>query len=321
MDAQLRTNLKAIFRQYDQDGDGTISPGELKAVLLAISGASGETGLSDKEVDMVFKGMDRNKDDRIQFDEFVDWLTNDQAEFTDLCSAEEPTAKDKKMGKTRSALRKGLPEGVRAALKDEVAIADLEDMHLVLTGKEPDFMDVTTRLRNLDAKALRKAYEEADLDNNGYLQLEELRRLLFPGEVGAGSGEESMGIAKLFAQMDKNNDGKVRCGEFVSFMLTTKTCFSTVPSNADKKQIAAAFAKADFRKRGHLTCTDFQSVLGSSTDEERAMVKKAFDAVDANGDGSLSIVEFSRIYGKELIQASKAPEVTWTEVEDDDSDD
>lgn len=47
------------------------------------------------------------------------------------------------------------------------------------------------------------------------------------------------------------------------------------------------------------------------------MAKKAFDAVDTDGNGNLSIVEFSRVYGKELIQASKAPEVTWTDVADE----
>jgi len=304
-------DLKDVFRQYDQNGDGTISPEELKAVLLAIGG-----GFTDDEIGTVFRSMDCNRDGKVQFEEFVDWLTNDQASFTDLCSTVEPEGN--RHGKIQSALRKGLPEGVRAALSDDVALADLQDLAISFTGDEPDFVDVTSRLRLLDAKALRAAYEEADLDKNGYLQLEELRRLLFPEGSGKISEQESASLAKMFAQMDKNSDGKVRCGEFVSYILASKKCLSTVASDADKRQIAAAFEKADSGRTGNLTLADFEGILGASTVEEKGMVKKAFDSVDANGDGVLSIVEFSRVYGKELLQASKVTEVTWNEVPSDD---
>lgn len=311
MEPRPGDNLRDIFRQYDYNGDGTISMEELVMVLRAIGG-----GFSDEEVRGVFNEMDCNRDGKIQCDEFVNWLMDDTVEFTDLCNA----AKPNKQGKIRTALRKGLPEGVRAALADEVVLTDWQDLHLAFSGDEPDIVDVTAGLRLLSAKALRSAFEEADVDKNGYLQLEELRKLLFPDGVEIVSEEQSASVAKMFAQMDKNSDGKVRCGEFVSFVLTTKKCISSVATDADKRQIAEAFEKADVDKRGNLTLANFEELLGAITEEERALVKKTFDAVDTNGDGCLSILEFSRVYGKELLQESKTTEVTWIEVPDEDSD-
>jgi len=166
---------------------------------------------------------------------------------------------------------------------------------------------------------LRRSFEEADVDRNGFLQLEELRALLFPkGQVE--STQDSASLAKVFAQMDKNNDGKVRCAEFVSYILQTKKCLSSVPSDADKRQIAEAFASADADSGGSISLAEFEVLLGSSTTEEKSLVKKAFEALDTNRDGCLSIVEFSRVYGKELLQVSKVTEVTWVDVPDADSD-
>jgi len=307
-------DLKEVFRQYDGNGDGTLSREELKSVLNTIGG-----DYSDDDIAAVFRAMDRNNDGKVQFDEFVDWLNDDKVAFTDLCSTDAPDAAlQRKKKKLQSVLREGLPEGVRAALADEVAITDLFDLDISFTGDGSDEVDIAARLRLLDAKALRSAYEAADLDKNGYLQLEELKLLFFPS--GSVSAAESAGLAKMFAQMDKNNDGTIRCGEFVAFLISTKKNISTVATAADKKQIASAFDKADTDKTGSLSLANFQELLGASTEEEKSMVKKAFDAVDIDGNGALSVVEFSRVYGKELLATSKETEVTWIEVSDCDSD-
>lgn len=55
--------LKAAFRLFDKDGNGTISPDEIKEVL----------GLGAEDTDMIDKlidEVDENKDGEIQFDEF-----------------------------------------------------------------------------------------------------------------------------------------------------------------------------------------------------------------------------------------------------------
>lgn len=255
MDSSVTSNLKSVFREYDQNGDGTISEMELRRVLFEIGGDE----LTEQEIEQIFTAMDSNADGRVQYEEFVDWVNDETVAFTDLCSPTLPSSGVTNKAKMQSALRKGL----RAALKDDAPISGLNDLSLSFTGEEHDLYDVTNQLRILDVKALRQAYEEADLDRNGFLQLEELRQLLFPNGFFAGS-EESSSLVKAFAQMDKNNDGKVRCGEFVSYLLATKKCLSSVPSDADKKDIAEAFAKSDTNKDGRISTTELEALLGAA---------------------------------------------------------
>lgn len=304
----LGNKLKNLFRQYDTNGDGTIDMQELKQVVMAIS-----SDFSEDEIMQVFVGMDCNRDGKIQYDEFVDWVTDDTLSFENVCNPTKSVSK--RNAKMQVALLKGLPEGVRAALLDEVQLEDFTGIRLDFTGEEPDFDTVVSGLQLLDAKALRNAYEEADLDKNGYLQLDELRKLLFP--KGAACHDGSSALAKSFAQMDKNNDGKVRCSEFVSYILQTKKLLSSVPTDADKRQIAEAFEKADTDKGGSVSLSEFQVLLGTNTEEEKSLVRKAFETLDTNHDNCLSVVEFSRVYGKELLQASKVTEVMWAELDDD----
>lgn len=56
--------LTAAFKLFDTDGNGTISPEELKSVLCS----SGQ--ISDETVDQILKQADENNDGEIEFDEF-----------------------------------------------------------------------------------------------------------------------------------------------------------------------------------------------------------------------------------------------------------
>lgn len=60
--------LKELFRRYDVDGDGSISPNELRTILQRVC------TVSDSGVALLFEQMDRNADGRIVFDEFAEWL-------------------------------------------------------------------------------------------------------------------------------------------------------------------------------------------------------------------------------------------------------
>jgi len=57
------------FRVYDEDGDGTISPSELKMLLKLDTVMAATGGATDAET--VMKEIDGDGDGRINFDEFV----------------------------------------------------------------------------------------------------------------------------------------------------------------------------------------------------------------------------------------------------------
>lgn len=294
--------LKELFRHYDANGDGFISLNELSAVLDALGG-----GFSQEEIQHVFTCIDKSHDGKIQYNEFVDWLSDDTVSPLAVCKPDDCRGK-------QAEIRHILKQGRKLITSKQLA-----GIEFSFDGGESDFPDVVQGLQLLTAKQLRSAFVEADIDNSGHIQLEELRKLIFP--AGASDSDKTT-VAKLFAQMDRNRDGMVLCAEFVAYILETKKRLSTVPTSADKKQLASTFNKADRDGNGNISVAEFQELLNASTEEEQQLVQKAFAKVDKNGDGVLSIVEFCRIYGKELVEEAKGVEVTWMDVpEEEESDD
>mmetsp|Transcript_122598 Transcript_122598/g.216055 ORF Transcript_122598/g.216055 Transcript_122598/m.216055 type:complete len:367 (+) Transcript_122598:53-1153(+) len=209
------------------------------------------------------------------------------------------------------------PSEEKAASLEDIDMSGIADS-LEIGGDESDFLDCIALFRRLDSKQLRQAFHEADVNKSNYLSLTELRRFLFPK---SSSNDKSLCVSKIFAQMDKNHDGKVGCGEFCSYIISTKELLCSIPDAADKKHIATAFSTADRDKSAGISASEFAVLLGASSEEEKSTIQKAFKALDCNSDGALSVIEFSRVYGKELVQEARAPEVTWKEIPPDEDDD
>jgi len=348
-------SIKAIFRKYDVNGDGTISKDELRSVLQTLQ--SGQ--FQDSELDEVFSIIDKNKDGKIQYAEFVDWLADDSQEYMGICCAS--TAKQAPTA-VHAAVSEAVNTHALASLPDEldagaftvnpqpsqpsqpsqpagdvagqryrpgagaavecapVGPHDTEGIGFELDGEEPDFLEVIEGLRLLNAKQLRTVFQDADVDKNGFLQLDELKRLLFPNCTQSLEAAACAALTKVFVQMDKNSDGKIACGEFVSYIVQAKKRLESIASEGDKKHIAAAFGKADVDASGGISMEELQAVLGVTTEDERRMVSQAFESVDTNSDGTLSILEFSHVFGKQLVKENQKVEVVWNDVPEEDSD-
>lgn len=60
---------REIFKRFDADGDGVIIADELAGILQAVSGS-----MTRHECDLIMLAADKNKDGKINFGEFIDWL-------------------------------------------------------------------------------------------------------------------------------------------------------------------------------------------------------------------------------------------------------
>lgn len=63
--------LQQIFERYDANGNRTISKDELRKVLQALD----RTSWTERKVDRLFRAIDVKRDGRIDYDEFVRWLS------------------------------------------------------------------------------------------------------------------------------------------------------------------------------------------------------------------------------------------------------
>jgi len=81
---QLEEKLKWAFQLYDIDKDGFITYDEMLQIVQAIYKMTGEMvrlppdeDTPEKRVEKIFKNMDRNKDARLTYDEFVEGSKQD----------------------------------------------------------------------------------------------------------------------------------------------------------------------------------------------------------------------------------------------------
>merc|ERR1719174_2877457 len=69
-DDEWAVQAKGIFSKYDANGDGFIDQDELSTILMAISDK-----FTKGDVSRLIKEADVNKDQRLSYTEFIDWLT------------------------------------------------------------------------------------------------------------------------------------------------------------------------------------------------------------------------------------------------------
>lgn len=62
--------ILAVFKQFDANGDGTISEDEMKSTLLKI-------GMTEDEIKVCLEQADANKDGVVDYDEFIAWVYGD----------------------------------------------------------------------------------------------------------------------------------------------------------------------------------------------------------------------------------------------------
>merc|ERR1711937_973775 len=66
---ELSNKVLTVFQRFDQNGDGFIDREELKKVLHALDPAL----WTDRRPSRICNGLDRNRDGRVQYHEFVQW--------------------------------------------------------------------------------------------------------------------------------------------------------------------------------------------------------------------------------------------------------
>merc|ERR1711933_28945 len=68
----IQQSIMEIFQAWDVNGDGVINKEELHSVLVSL-------GMTNEEATSTFLAADANKDDQIDYKEFVSWLYSGDA--------------------------------------------------------------------------------------------------------------------------------------------------------------------------------------------------------------------------------------------------
>jgi len=71
------SGLQQVFQRFDVDGNGVISPAELRAVLALLPVPQGSKPFGEASLDRLIDIIDENNDGVIDYHEFADWLCHD----------------------------------------------------------------------------------------------------------------------------------------------------------------------------------------------------------------------------------------------------
>jgi Ca2+-binding EF-hand superfamily protein len=168
---------------------------------------------------------------------------------------------------------------------------------LLLIFDEAVSTSLIDALSGMTSRDLREIFQRADLDESGFLTLTELEDLM-------RSRGDLAPVARIFAQIDNNHDGRVSAAEFISYILRTKAAMGKT------EDIRKAFTAADADGSGTISLEELEKMLGAKTKKEKANVRKAFAEMDQNGDGVLQMDEFARFFGQELVTPTLEVEIT-----------
>jgi Ca2+-binding EF-hand superfamily protein len=263
-------DVKAAFKRFDKDGDGEISEEELSSAMK-----SGGEGYSDMEISAIFALGDADGDGSITLQEFVNLMSPSSSEV---------------VAKLRQAF-KNIND-----VKDAFKKIDTDNDGL-LSKKEI----LNSRANKFDNEEVDAIFALGDVNGDGEIDMGEFIALMYPQAVELtiqlSRGFNTMDDVKAaFGQLDADGDGSITRDE----MARSSHRFT-------RDQIEAVFALGDINDDGALDLDEFVGVMCPSalTVISRIRqkfnninnVKKAFLAIDKDGDGSISVSEMSQ-FGK-----------------------
>ena len=200
---QKAQNARKVFRLMDRDGNGVLDRVEFKKALTRMG-----LGLTEDQVDVVMRHMDKDMDAHLDYEEFLAFIGKEFDVSVEAAAAEQ------------AAEERELAKRAREAQRQERLLAGATeyDQEALLAAQH------SAILRVLDAKMRSKGllygsslsgeledfFAKLDQDGSGDLSTDEfgnaLRRL--------GLGLSDTQIEQIVAEMDTNGDGRVNFEEF-----------------------------------------------------------------------------------------------------------
>lgn len=160
--------LKGIFRECDENSSGQIDKLELGMVMKLLG------NFDKKEIDAVMGQMDKNNNGKVEYEEFVNWMTKPRAISKRRLSVFEEEGPQ--LEALKSALQ-GLFHVYDRNDDGSVSIEEFRDCHCVLQGAlnayPADEGKVKKSMPILDDADL--AFEEADTDHDHSITFKEFR--------------------------------------------------------------------------------------------------------------------------------------------------
>jgi calcium-dependent protein kinase len=136
---------------------------------------------------------------------------------------------------------------------------------------------IASRLSEDEIKKIKEMFQRIDVDNDGKLSLEEMKKVFSKGEIKIEFNEE------IFNQIDTDKSGSIEYTEFISACIEKNVYLN-------EERLREAFNLFDSDKSGKISRSEIEKVLklGVNSKEIDAIMAKH----DTNKDGEIDFKEF-----------------------------
>ncbi len=302
--AETGISIPILFKKFDKDGDGQIDSSELKSGLLSLNLAD----LPPSQVERLIKTIDEDGDGQIDLGELHETITGQP--YTPEVSSTTPNdsvESDDKVEEDES-------ESPELEVKEE---SD-EDSDEEESDEEESDEEESDEEESDDDEESDEDEEESDEDEEESDDDEEDDDFTRFGKAIVASG---FTIREVFERLDTNEDGRLDGPELQSGLaeilgedLIPKDVFSILQGidkdgdgNIDAMEIIEALENLDIGIVSDKADDEYEPLsilhmISDAMDESGDSPNKFFNALDKDGDGNVSVEEFTSAI-EELIES------------------
>ena len=139
---------------------------------------------------------------------------------------------------------------------------------------------VASRLSEDEIKKIKECFQRIDVDNDGKLSLEEMKKVFLKDDLKIEFNEE------IFKQIDTDSSGTIEYTEFISACIEKNIYLN-------EERLREAFNLFDSDKSGKISRSEIEKVL------KLGVISKEIDAIMAkhntNKDGEIDLKEFMKM--------------------------
>ena len=152
--------------------------------------------------------------------------------------------------------------------------------------KKMTLLFIASRLDENEINNLKKTFEAFNLQKDGQISYEELKKGLKELNCQRITDEE---LCELFKSIDVDKNGKIDYTEFLAATLQKKTYLK-------EERLYEAFCNFDLDGCGKITKEELMNVLKSDPSQE-SEIENIIKSIDKNGEGSINYKEFLEMMG------------------------
>lgn len=146
---------------------------------------------------------------------------------------------------------------------------------------------IATRLKEDEIQKLKEAFIALDVNNDGFLSLDELKN-------GCAKIKEfDLNIEELFKSIDSDKSGAINYTEFLAATIEQQVYHK-------EEKLLQAFKLFDHDKSGKISVKEVGRII-KTEEEDFDLLEEAIKKLDLNGDGEIDYSEFCDMMGKKYI--------------------